>query len=124
MDLAQKIDRAGQINDDIKRLDAQKKILNGELEDLNKDIVAAIQNQGTFGADGATRRATIKEETNYSVINWDDFWNYVVEEQAYYLIPKSVKQAAVRELDTQGMLPDFINTFSKTKLSLRKIGRK
>lgn len=106
----------------------QKRALNAELKDINKafealeiEILDLLDQQGTQFAGSNRHRATISESTVPTVTDWDEFYAYVLQQQAPYLLERRVSVAAWRELVESGEPVPGTEPYTRRSLSLRKL---
>lgn len=123
MTLGEKIEQAGKLKEKITELNKPIKELQKEYAELESQIAYQLETNNTRSVAGTSVRATLKEETYYApdTSKWIEVWNYILRNEFYELLPKSLKSAALKELAQQNELPDLFKKHSKTKLSLSKL---
>ena len=65
---------------------------------------------------------TFGEETVYNVgkNEWDDFYSYVKDNNAFHLLQRRLMNNSIREILAQGIELPFVTPFTKQKIGLRK----
>ena len=96
-----------------------------ELEDLYNAVEAALV--AAHVADpqllkvGTTNgTVSFSEETVYNIPaeQWDSLYEYIAQNNAFYLLQRRVNQAPIKELLTQGHELPFVSPFKRTKVGL------
>jgi hypothetical protein len=94
----------GQLIDQRQALRVRMSLLNKEVDDLKTEadaleaqIKSTMINQGLTVAAGETARVTLSEEVNPTVENWDELYQYIKDNNAFYLLQRRVAATAFRE---------------------------
>ena len=115
------VERLGEIRDEKANLKEQEQLLNGEERDLKFRLLHLMEEQG-----GATRIAfgdltATRTERIVPIINdWDEFAEYVLENQALHMLQRRVSAAAFGEMYETGQEVPGLAPFNKVDISLRK----
>lgn len=91
-----------------------------EFEILSEYLLTRMKSDGTPRSSGHKASVTISKEVHPNLNDWEDFWDYCVNEGASHLIQRRPSAAACRELFDSGEEIPGISKFEKTILSLRK----
>lgn len=119
--LGDKIEALAVLRDRKKELNADLKVINEEYEDLELQIMDALDQQNMLFAGGSRHRATISENVVPNVTDWDQLHEYAKENDALYLFERRVATSAWRELEESGEHVPGTEPFTRRSLSLRKL---
>jgi hypothetical protein len=85
-------------------LAAQIKDLNTTEASLEKDIMHAMNEAGTFrAASDVGHTVNMAKKAHPAIVNWDDFYNYLAETRNFDLIQKRLSGPAFRDRWDQGV---------------------
>ena len=115
------IDKMLTIKDQKSELAKQIKTLTTEYEDLEKQLMLRLYDEGTTQSRSRSATATISEIVIPTIDDWGAFEAYVVENEALYLLEKRPAGAAFRELIQQGESIPGLKPFTKQSISLRRL---
>lgn len=104
-----------------RKVDAESKRLDEELDRLENQILRLLDDNKTTMSRGRLSSAAISEDTVYSIADDDAFFNYVDENKAYYLLQRRVASNAVKEKQAMGEEVPGLKAYLKRSISLRKI---
>lgn len=117
--LGKMIDQMHQLRESYREINQKAKDAKAALdaqEDLVKDALLTQQIQS---AGGETASASITEEVVPNIDSWDEFIDWVRDNDAFYLFQRRINGGAFRELLTAGQDVDGLSPFTKLKVSLR-----
>lgn len=90
-----------------------------ELKDL---LIAHLTQQGVDQtAVRGVGSVSITESVVPSVENWDAFYSYIRENNAFYMLNRAPNSAAFREVITMGETVPGVAPFTKKNLSVKKL---
>jgi len=99
---------------------AAKKIVE-ELEALEKAVIERLDKDETTMSRGKTASAILTETPVPKVGNWDSFYEYIKEHDAFHLLQRRTSNPACRETMEAGEEIPGITIFTKRAISLKKI---
>lgn len=102
-------------------LEAESKKLGEQLEKMTAAIINRLDIDETTMSRGKAASATLTETVVPKVDDWDAFYKYLAENEAFHLLQRRVSSAAARETIEAGEVIDGVSTFTKRAISLRKI---
>lgn len=102
------------------RISAEQKAVKAERDDILFQIRDLMDEQGTLTAGTQVGNAIISEKVVASVKDWDEVWSYVVSNEAFHLLPRSINAAAYREYLNAGQEIPGIEPFVKRDINVRK----
>jgi hypothetical protein len=121
MTLGDKINALYELRDKKRDLQAELKILDEAFRELELSILNEMDAQGTTLTRGSRATVSISESIVPTVTDWDQFYDYVRENDAMYLFERRVAATAWRELLESGDKVPGTEPFTKRSLSLRKL---
>lgn len=119
--LGSMIDELYELRERRKELTAQAKEIKAEEEELEKQIIAKLEEQGTTLARGSAASASIVPETIGEVDDWDAVYQYIFYNDAFYLLPRRLNNGAWKELQDAGEDVPGITPLLIKKISVRKV---
>jgi hypothetical protein len=87
---------------------------------LEFDLIARLDEQGMEKASTGVGTATITETILPQVVDWDEFYEYMVETDQLHLLQKRPAAAAFRELLESGEQPKGVEPYTQRSIGLRK----
>jgi len=102
-------------------LEAQAKKLGEKLDAMQARIINRLDLDETTMSRGRAASATLTETVVPKVEDWDGFYKYILENEAFHLLQRRVSSAAARETLEAGEVIDGMSTFTKRAISLRKL---
>lgn len=104
----------------IRDLEADLKTLKGERDGIDEQIIETLSEQGV----DSTRikglgSVSISQNEVPTVKNWDEFYNYIKEQDALYLLQRRVSSKPIAELFADGEKVPGIEFFTQIKLNAR-----
>lgn len=102
-----------------RELEATVKVLDGEISDLETEIMEQMNANGLDKMSGERGSVSITENVVANVTDWEAFWAYVHKMKYGHLLQRRVSDPAYRELLEQGKKPPGVEPFVKKRLNLR-----
>jgi hypothetical protein len=116
------IDQASEIREQKRELERQIKQKNEALDELEQQIIEALDKQGVTSSTGRRATGSITESVVPNVKDWDAFYAYIFKNKYGHLLDRRPSVTGCRELfETKGKIPG-VEPFTKRKLSLTNIG--
>lgn len=103
-----------------KRLADLDKLLVEEWRAAEGVLIKRLDEQKVNRVSTDVATATITEEDVPMVLDWDAFYDYLIENRATHLLQRRVATAAWRELVSNGFPVPGIDVYKKREISLRK----
>lgn len=101
-------------------LSKQDKALKAEFDSLSEELIAILDSQDTIQGKTKKAVATITEEEVANVEDWDVVFNYIIENNATYLLQRRLNNAAWRESLQMDNAPiPGTTVFKKRSISLK-----
>lgn len=119
--LGSMIDQMFAIRQQRAELSTEDKKLSAEYEALGAQVMALLDEQGTTMSRAATASAVITEEEVAQVEDWDAVYNYIVENEAFFLLQRRFNNAPWRELRANGDEVPGTAPVKVRKVAVRKI---
>lgn len=119
--LGDKIDQYRSIYDRRAALSAEVKALTAQLEALTPELLEQLDQLGIEKAQGKRASIRITEKTLPSVKDWDAFYEFIVENDAWYLLERRPTQKAYQELLDAGESVPGVEPFTKREIVSSKI---
>lgn len=113
------IQRMKAIKAERKRLSAQDSILGKEYAELELQLIAALDDDGTESTKAQGTSATINETIVADVQDWDQFYQYIKDNEAFYLLQRRVNNKPYQEILNGGDTVPGVQKFVKRSISLR-----
>lgn len=115
----------GAMIDRMAELRAQRRDLTKEVDELTKQmagleemIIAKLDSEDLGSSRGRTATATISEDVVPQIEDWDQVYEYIKENDAFYLLQRRMTVTVYRELiEAGGELPG-VNPLKKRSISL------
>lgn len=115
------IDRLFELRTEKSELNSKIKVVNIEMEALEEALFTRLDNEETIKAAGKLAGVTITTLVVPNVVDWTAVHQYIVDNDACYLLEKRVSAAPWRELLAMGTQIPGTEPFEKRSLSLRKL---
>lgn len=115
------IDRLYELRSEKHDLNEKIKLIGEEMSGLESQLFTKLDDEETIKACGKRAGVTITSSVVPNVLDWDAVHQYIVENQACYLLEKRLSAAPFRELLQMGTLVPGTEPFEKRSLSLRKL---
>lgn len=107
--------------DQKQRLAKELKAVAGEIKAVDVKLLAKIQQFGADSTNVEGKRYAVNDKIVYNAKDWDEFYAYVLENQAMYLLQKRLSTKAMDELLELDELPPGIEPFEITELRVTKL---
>ena len=122
-DLGATIDKLYALRED--RLDHERKVkkMKEEEQDVRNDILQALENSGLEKASGGLATCGIKRSTVPLVTDWDQFHNWIRENNRFDLLQKRIAVVAWREMMEDGKLIVGTEPVSDVDITLTRSSR-
>ena len=123
MTMGDVVNRLVEIKDEKSTMSAREKTLNEEKEQLEKDLLAMMQEQGTAEVAVAGKRVSFKLKPLPQIENGAELWKFVKKHDRYDLYYARLKQAEYEELyhlNGDKPLPGT-KVVEKTEISIRSV---
>lgn len=102
-------------------LDAESKEIKENMEALENQLIQSLDEDASTMTRGSKASASISESDVYIIEDLDEFYKYILENEALYLLQSRPAQGALEELYSAGETVPGIRVMEKRKISLRKI---
>ncbi len=122
MKLDDTIDHMFMLRERKRGLEAQIKETNAEITECQEWLLTRYKEIGTTTARGALASATMTETVVPVIDNWGEVAEWVIANDAIYLLHRRISSGAWKELLDTGESVPGITPFTKTTISLRKLG--
>lgn len=123
MKLGEKIDLAFELRERKRELDAESKQVGAEIEQLKLEIREELDQQGTLSTRSGLAAATITETVVPHIADWDEAVQWIMDNEATYLIRRQISAGAYRDMLKAGDTIPGIEPFTKREVSLRKLSK-
>lgn len=102
-------------------LEKQKRAISDVMEELQIALMSRLDAEETIKACGTRAGVTISTNTVPNVDDWEAVYQYILENEAVYLLEKRMGATAWRELYAMGELIPGTSPFEQRTLLLRKL---
>ena len=113
------IDKLNDLREAKRKLEAQIKTIEEEYDELETQLFAKFDAEGTNRGNGKNASASVSSSVVGNVTDWDKFNAFVKKTGFFHLFQKRLSDAAVRELFEQGKKIPGCEPFTKRRLNLR-----
>lgn len=100
-------------------LEAAIKSLEGQIADLDSEIMEAMQAAGIEKTATKSGTASISTSVVAQVEDWDKFWTYIYRNKFGHLLQRRVSDPSYRELLEQGKKVPGVVPFTKKRVGYR-----
>lgn len=112
------IDALWELREKKRALEAEVKLVHAEMEELEFQIIEAMDREGTTTSAATKASVSISESLKPSVEDWDAFYAYLHRHKAYHLLERRPSVTGCRELfETKGKIPGVV-PFKKRALKV------
>lgn len=117
------IDELHSVREQLRNLEKAKKMLSKQKEQLEYDLMGSLEAQDLDSGRGSTATATIQRTTLPNVTDWDEFYKFIAENDAFYLLERRPAAVAYRELleAREGEAIPGAEPFERTAVLLRTL---
>ena len=119
--LDDKIDKMFMLREQKRGLENQIKEVNAEIADISDWLLDRCDDVGTTTAKGSLASIVVTESVVPRVEDWDAVADYVIDNDAIYLLHRRVSSGPWRELLDTGETVPGITPFTKRAISLTKL---
>ena len=100
-------------------LEASVKSLEGQIEDMQLQLLEQMEASGTDKLSGKLGTASISTSVVANVEDWDALYPYIAKNKLWHLLQRRVSDPAYRELLDAGKKVPGVQPFNKKRLNLR-----
>ena len=115
------IDEMYELRNQKQDYESKAKKIKEQMDVLESAIINRLDIDETTMSRGKTASAILTEQEIPKVEDWDEFYQYIQENEAFHLLQRRVSTAAARETLEAGEIIAGVGTFTKRAISLRKI---
>ena len=119
--LDERIDELYKIRDKVRQLTAQIKELNADFKQKHDDLIRTMDEVGTPTARGSLASVVITETTVPTIEDWGKVSEWVMENDAIYLLHRRISSGPWNELRDAGQNVPGVTPFTKRAISLTKL---
>ena len=114
------IARMVEIREERRNIGKRDKELIDEFRPLELELIIRLDEQGMEKASTSSGTASITETVLPQVVDWDEFYDWIVKNDAFYMLQKRPAAAAYRELQESGTEVAGLVPFTQRAIGLRK----
>ncbi len=114
-------DRMWKLREDKRALEAQIKVIETEMKELEGTVFGLLDGQDTRKAEGKSASVSINESVVANVENWEAFWPWLAKTKNFHLVQKRVSDPGMRELWALGKVIPGVQPFTKRTLAIRSL---
>jgi hypothetical protein len=104
---------------EISDLEAKKKALKKEAEDIESRALSLMDAQGTTRGAGKNAQALVNDKVTPHVVDWDKFYEFIHENRFYHLLHRRPSSQSCVELFENGEQIPGVEKFTKRQVNLR-----
>ena len=116
----ERVDKILEIKDSIEDLNRQIKELNDVRKQLEREVIASMQEQGLERSGVKNANLTIQHKKYPQVVDWDALYDFIYRNNAAYIMQRRVSSKAVEEFLLTGIDVPGVTFYEEDTLSLRK----
>lgn len=90
------------------------------IEKMEVEVLARMDKEGVTMTRGKNAQVILTESEVPKVADWDDFYKYILENEAVHLLQRRIAVPAARETIESGDEIAGVSIFTKRQISLRK----
>ena len=117
---AEIVQRAVEVREERRKIGARDKELIAEWRSLEMELITRLDEQGMEKASTGAGTASINETVLPNVVDWDEFYKYMLEEDSLHLLQRRPAAAAFRELIDSGFTIPGVEPYTQRSIGLRK----
>jgi hypothetical protein len=121
INLGDLIEQAHQLREVIRGDERKINALKEDFKELSSQIIVQMDEQGAKRIGGLSANVSISEQDVPTVKDWDAVYDYIKNENAFYLLQKRMSAAAFRELLNLGHEVPGVEIYKDRKLNLRAL---
>jgi hypothetical protein len=119
--MAQLIERLVEVREERRQLSSRDKELVEEWRKLEMEAITRLGEQGMDKASvGGVGTISISKTTLPQVVDWDAFYAYIVDNDAFHMLQRRPAAAAFRELHDSGEEVAGVEPYEQVSIGLRK----
>lgn len=120
--LDEMIDQMFLLREQKRGLESQVKEVNQQISDLQQELLGTMNAVGTDYARGSLASASMTETVVPQIEDWGKVADWVMENDAIYLLHRRVSSGPWKELRDAGTDVPGIEPYTKVAISLRRLG--
>lgn len=105
-------------------LDKQSGELKKEYDELEFQLIQRLNDEDMIQAKGKLATATVTKSICPSITDWEAFEQYILDNEALYMLTKAVSITAYRDIRNTGDTVPGLEDYEKTAISLLSTGTK
>ena len=113
------VDQLIKLREKKRDLEASVKSLEGQIEDIQSQLLEQMEASGTDKLSGKLGTASISTSVVANVEDWDALYPYIAKNKLWHLLQRRVSDPAYRELLDAGKKVPGVQPFNKKRLNLR-----
>lgn len=117
---AQIVEKMVEIREERRRISSRDKELVEEWRSLELELIIRLDEQGMEKASTKHGTASINETILPQVVDWDEFYGYIKEQDAFHMLQRRPTAAAFRELHESGEVVPGVEPYTQRAIGLRK----
>ena len=114
------IDRLHAKKKEISELETRKKVLGEERDQIEVQVIEAMEKQDTTSGAGKKASATVGDKVIPQPEDWDKIYSYIHENRFYHLLHRRLSSPGCLELMENGEIPGVVK-FTKKQVNLRSL---
>lgn len=118
--MAQIVEKMVAIREERRRISSRDKELVDEWRSLEFEAIKRLDDQGMDKASSGDGTISINETVLPQVVDWDEFYAYIVENDAFHMLQKRPAAAAFREMHESGEKVNGVEPYTQRSIGLRK----
>lgn len=115
------IDEMYDLRENKKTLEAEIKEIKESMTLLEARLIEKLDSEDTTTSSGKAASVSISTQDVPMVEDWDAFHQYLIDNDALYLLQRRIASRAYKEVSNSGEIVPGVVTFSKRTISLRKL---
>lgn len=117
------IDELHELREKLRNLEKMKQGMQKRKDQLEFDLMASLEAQELSSGRGNTATVTIQRTTLPNIKDWDEFYKFISENDAFYLLERRPAAIAYRELleARGGEAVPGAESFERVSISLRSL---
>lgn len=120
--LGDKIDAYWNLKNHIARLASETKGFQDQFNELERDLIHSLDDQGLTGSQGHQSRCSVTETEVAQIDDIDALYDYIKETGHFYLLQRRISSTAYRELKAiSGEELPGLSPYMKRSISIRKL---
>jgi len=108
------------VRDERRKISSRDKELVEEFRSLELEMLTRLDEQGMEKASTSAGTASINETVLPQVVDWDAFYQWMIDNDSLHLLQKRPAAAAFRELNDSGETIAGVEPYTQRSIGLRK----